>query len=247
VKLGPSNSASSVDGCGVCCRIRTSPGRLSRRYQRLVEYTAIIQQLLEARSPVTFEGQFYKVTGLTLHPRLAPELRPSILVSGSSEAGMAAAREMGATAVKYPEPLGPGDDGTSRTPEAQSCGVRIGIIARARKEEAWEAAHQRFPEDRKGQLTRQLATKVSDSDWHKRLSEIGRDKEASRSTYWLHPFENYQTNCPYLVGSYQQVAEELIRYINHGYRTFILDIPPTEEELDHIGKVFQSASQGAGL
>ena len=41
----------------------------------------------------------------------------------------------------------------------------------ATKREAWDVARARFPEDRKGQLTRQLATKVSDSVWHKQLSE----------------------------------------------------------------------------
>ena len=37
-------------------------------------------------------------------PPLAPELFPGILMSGSSEAGLAAARAVGATAVKYPKP-----------------------------------------------------------------------------------------------------------------------------------------------
>src|SRR5437879_4367197 len=62
------------------------------RYDRLVEYTLIIRRLLEGHSPVTIEGRFYKTTGLTLNPRLARELVPSILVSGSSDAGLAAAR-----------------------------------------------------------------------------------------------------------------------------------------------------------
>ena len=41
------------------------------RYRRLVEYTIIIRQLLESRKPVTFNGQFYKINGLTLNPPLA--------------------------------------------------------------------------------------------------------------------------------------------------------------------------------
>jgi alkanesulfonate monooxygenase len=215
------------------------------RYQRLVEYTRIIQQLLAGRSPVTFEGQFYQVKNLTLNPRLAPELTPGILMSGSSEAGMAAAREIGAIAVQYPEP--PHENRAGSAPESGPCGVRIGIVTRRREEEAWDVAFARFPEDRKGQLTRQLATKVSDSAWHQRLSKIGGESTGPRETYWLHPFENYQTNCPYLVGSYENVAEELARYVAGGYRTFILDIPAAEEEFEHIGAVFQAASRGAAL
>ena len=112
----------------------------------------------------------------------------------------------------------------------------MGIISREREEEAWEVAHARFPEDRKGQLAHQLAMKVSDSVWHKQLSELGR--EAAQDTYWLVPFQNYKTMCPYLVGSYNQVADELAKYIKLGYKTFILDIPPTEEELHHTAEVF---------
>jgi len=214
------------------------------RYKRLVEYTGIIQRLIEGER-VTFEGEFYTVQGLKLNPLVGPELRPGILVSGSSESGMEAAREMGAIAVKYPEP--------PHRPEAElptgsgPCGLRLGIVARPDEEDAWTVALERFPEDRQGQLTRQLATKVSDSAWHKSLSEIGKESTGTRDTYWLHPFENYQTNCPYLVGSYKIVAAELARYVELGYRTFILDIPPSEEEFKHIGCVFQFASRGAGL
>lgn len=212
-----------------------------RRYDRLIEYTLIVRKLLDSAAPVTFEGEFYQVRNVQMNPRLPAHLAPGILVSGSSEAGMSAARAMGAIAVKYPEP--PEQCAPTLDP-AQPCGVRIGIVARSRADEAWSVAEQRFPENRKGQLTRQLATKVSDSTWHKRLAELG-DSSAPRGTYWLHPFENYQTNCPYLVGSYETVADELARYVSGGYRTFILDIPAAEEEFDHIGEVFTRASRAA--
>jgi alkanesulfonate monooxygenase len=211
------------------------------RYERLVEYTKIVRQLIENPLPLTFEGRFYSVKNLSLRPVVPPELLPGILASGSSEAGLAAARQMGATAVRYPEPPDRAETEHASTTGSRS-GIRIGIIAREREEDAWQVALKRFPEDRKGQLTRQLATKVSDSEWHHRLAEMGgADKPP---TYWLRPFENYQTNCPYLVGSYQRVARELTRYINLGYLTFILDIPPEQEELRHIGVVFESAQRG---
>jgi alkanesulfonate monooxygenase len=215
------------------------------RYNRLIEYTQVIQRLMEGSgSPISFEGEFYKVTGLTLRPVVPPELRPGFLMSGSSEAGLAAARGTGATAIQYPEP----PDRTSAVRECDGpAGVRIGIIARPKTDDAWEMALSRFPETRTGQLTRQLATKVSDSAWHHRLSEIGKTVSPSRETYWLQPFENYHTNCPYLVGSYQDTSAELASYIRLGYRTFILDIPAAEEEFQHISTVFQMASRSAAL
>lgn len=211
-----------------------------KRYQRLVEYTLIIKQLLATPNPVTFEGEFYRVCNLKMTPPLDPDLLPGILISGSSQAGLEAARAIGATAVKYPKP--PKDYENDPTPEGIGCGVRVGIIARMTEEQAWDVAHARFPGDRKGQLAHQLAMKVSDSVWHKQLSEMVKENGQRQGAYWMWPFENYKTFCPYLVGSYDEVAQEVSRYMQVGYRTFILDIPPNREELDHTQVVFERAT-----
>jgi hypothetical protein len=41
------------------------------------------------------------------------------------------------------------------------------------------------------------------------------------------------------------VAEQLSLYMKAGYRTYILDIPPSREELAHIKTVFQYAGATA--
>ena len=61
------------------------------------------------------------------------------------------------------------------------------------------------------------------------------------SENWMWPFQNYQTFCPYLVGSYEEVADEVSRYIRSGFKSFILDIPPSHEELLHTQAVFDHA------
>ncbi len=204
-----------------------------RRYDRLIEYTTIIKALLATDGPVDFDGEFYKVQKLTLKPRLPTELFPGIFMSGSSSAGVEAAKSVGATAVEYPKP--PGECGPLASGPS---GVRVGIIARDSEAAAWEIAHSRFPLDRKGQIMHEMAMRVSDSAWHKQLSELGKNG-GQHEVYWLGPFETSKSNCPYLVGSYDQVATEVKRYVAAGHRTFILDIPPSEEELLHIGIVFR--------
>jgi alkanesulfonate monooxygenase len=92
----------------------------------------------------------------------------------------------------------------------------------------------------------ELAMKVSDSAWHRILSEAEKGVVEGVSPYWLEPFRNYQTFCPYLVGSYEQVAHEMAQYLRAGCRAVILDIPANEEELDHIGVVFRHAFAMAG-
>jgi len=211
-----------------------------KRYARLIEYTIIIKELLAGECAVSRDGEFYKVDKLRLTPPLDRDLFPGIFVSGSSEAGLAAARAIGATAVKYPKPAG---EEIAVPNDGIDYGIRVGIITRETDAEAWRVARARFPEDRKGQLTQQLAMKTSDSVWHKQLSRL--EEETDSNPYWLVPFHNYKTFCPYLVGSYKRIREEVLRYVEAGYKTFILDIPPTQEELSHIGVVFKQSLRQA--
>jgi alkanesulfonate monooxygenase len=144
--------------------------------------------------------------------------------------------------VKYPKP--PHEE-VSTSADSAGIGMRVGIIARDDDSQAWKVARTRFPEDRRGQVTHALAMKVSDSQWHRQLSELGEAPPSAENPYWLGPFENYKTFCPYLVGSYATVAEELSRYIELGFETFILDIPPDEDELHHTALAFERASRRA--
>jgi alkanesulfonate monooxygenase len=220
------------------------------RYRRLVEYTTIATELLRADGPYSFSGDFYLVRNLVLRPPLPSDLFPGVFVSGSSPAGLAAARALGATAVKYPQRWSE-EPGTEEL-ETTRLGMRVGILARPTAEEAWEVALERFPEDRKGQITHRLAMQVSDSRWHGQLSQLGEVRYSDDHPYWLGPFENYKTFCPYLVGSYARVGEELYRYTALGFRTFVLDVPHEAEDFDHIAAAFAEAlprvisSTGAG-
>jgi alkanesulfonate monooxygenase len=211
-----------------------------QRYERLIEYTTIIRQLLESAGPVTFSGRHYQVHNLKLTPRVPRELLPEILLSGSSEAGMAAALHLGATAVEYPKPAA--EYAGAASVGVKSRGIRIGIIARSSEDDAWRVAHGRFPPDRRGQLAHELAMKVSDSAWHRQLSQLGDTPTGEQNPYWLVPFKNYKTFCPYLVGSYSKVAHALAGYVSAGYRTFVLDIPANAQELRHIAAVFGAAA-----
>lgn len=204
------------------------------RYERIREYAQLITRLL-AGETVTVTGRYYSVTNLRLAAPLPADLHPGLLMSGSSPAGLASARSIGAVAVKYPQR--PGDE----SPQPEASGVRVGLIARPQHDEAWRVARARFPEDRKGQLTQKLAMNVSDSHWHHQLAELSAVEGAEGDPYWLWPFENYATFCPYLVGSYERVAAELRRYMSLGFTTFILDTPFSEEEFHHTGAVFERA------
>lgn len=214
------------------------------RYERLLEYTAIIKGLLSGGPPVTFSGKFYQVKNLAITPPMRSDLFPGIFMSGSSEPGIAAARTLGATAVEYPKPSEEYREETSA--QRNNSGIRIGIITDEDRSKAWRNAYERFPGDRQGQLTHMVAMKVSDSQWHKQLSELDRVNRDGESLYWLWPFKNYKTFCPYLVGSHEEISDELARYIRAGFQNFILDIPAEESDLEASGTVFRMAGQKVG-
>ena len=178
-----------------------------------------------------------------MSPQLPEDLRPGLLMSGSSPAGLAAARAIGALPVKYPKPPGE-EEGDGH---AMGFGVRIGIIARESADDAWEIAHARFPEQREGKIAHRVAMKLSDSGWHHELSRRDTGNTGAngkqRNPYWLVPFQNYKTFCPYLVGAYEQIAELVARYVCMGARTFILDVPASEDELRHAGVVLRAAAE----
>ncbi len=209
------------------------------RYLRLTEYALIIRKLLESPKPVTFDGKYYNVENLRMTPPLPADLMPGITISGSSESGMEAAEAIDAVAIRYPRK--PDEEQGVPLDAKVPVGVRIGIVARDTEDEAWQVALERFPEDRKGQLTHQLAMKTSDSQWHKQLSEKPEEGPRASTPYWLGPFHNYKTFCPYLVGSYGEVSKLVGSYIKFGFVTFILDIPPSYEELEHVAVVFEQA------
>jgi alkanesulfonate monooxygenase len=83
--------------------------------------------------------------------------------------------------------------------------------------------------------------KMSDSQWHRQLSEVAEHPSDPDDPYWLGPFQTSSSFCPYLVGGYRRVAEELARYIWSGVNLFILDIPPSREELQHTMTAFEQA------
>lgn len=211
------------------------------RYRRVVEYATIIAGLTAGKN-VTLDGVHYTVKNLRLAPPVQPALRPGLMVSGSSEAGMATAAALGATAVRYPQP--PDEEVQASTSEL-AMGIRVGVIAREDADQAWQIARARFPEDRVGQVAHRMATRVSDSQWHHQLAGLDGSLPDPGEVYWLGPFQNYAAFSPYLVGDYRAVATELKRYLDRGFSTFILDIPDDEEDLRHAAHVFSLAAGAA--
>jgi len=90
--------------------------------------------------------------------------------------------------------------------------VDLGVIARETADHAWAIARSRFPCERR--------------------------RAEEDSPFWLTPQRDYDAGCPYLVGSYDRVAQELDRYLSAGHRAFVVDVPADPEDLDHVQVAF---------
>ena len=125
-------------------------------------------------------------------------------------------------------------------------GIRIGILARDDREQAWQVARRRFPSSETGVLMHELAVEMSDATWHGELAEREGRHLAEGAAFWLHPFRNYKTFCPYLVGSHDEVGAYLARYLRLGVRSIILDVPVDEDDLHNAQRALAVARSIAG-
>lgn len=212
-----------------------------RRYERVAEYGEIVRNLLSSGRPVSYRGANYQASGLHLRmaARLKPDCAPIFTISGSSPAGMAVARRLGARAIEYLRPVRD-YDGKPR-PEGTEHGTRLGIVSRAKAQDAWSVARSRYPDDELGREMREYYIRVSDSVW---VKELGSEVTVPEGhPYWLGPYKNGHASCPFLVGSREDIARELIGYFKMGLRTFLLDDPPTDEDAFEIQSVFAMAEE----
>lgn len=217
------------------------------RYERLSEYGEIVTTLLRGER-VTVQGKHYNIFGLKLDRAVSNDLLPGLTVSGSSPSGRNCAKLLGAVAVMYPEPF----HGTQPPRESElsqiqgtglPVGIRIGILARETASDAWQEAKLRFPNSPQGQTLRKAAVQVTDSSWLHQLSTIaGAEATVEHDVYWMGPFTNGKSFCPYLVGSYSDVAAYLSCYFRNGVRFVILDCPNEEQDLAHARTAIQRSA-----
>jgi alkanesulfonate monooxygenase len=210
------------------------------RYHRLGEYGKVINRLLTGTRPITHLGDFFSLNAATITPPLPAELAPRLFLSGSSEASREVCRAMGAVRLAYPRAIHEYDDDPTALVRS---GIRLGIIARDTSEEAWRVAHHRFPSDQVGEQFHDMAEGLVESHWHKRLSVDARQAPTGEGTYWMYPFRTYKTFCPYLVGSYAEVAAMLRRYLDLGVATIILDVPQEADDLYTAGIALREAAE----
>jgi alkanesulfonate monooxygenase len=194
------------------------------RYQRLSEYLTAVAGLL-TQPRLSLDGQFYQLDKVQLLPRPPRELAPRFLLSGQSPEAHEVARRHGAVTMQMLPP------GLLDELAAGVTGIHFGIITRRREADAWAAARRRFPEQPEARAMLQLSLANTDSHWKQRMVAAAAQRERAAPGFWLEPFCDLHADCPYFVGSHDQVAALLRGLAERGVTAIILDLPADDEEL----------------
>lgn len=199
------------------------------RYDRAVEYGVVLRSLLASNEPLFHEGRFYRYRALRISSRLEPDERPRIFVAGSSAASRHAAAAVGDVAVTHPEPLAQfAKTFLHRGQDGPRTAIRVGLVARPTRDEAWSAARALYPADRLAQIKTSMR-KQSESDWSRRLAKLASKDAIYDEVYWTGAYRG-GGSVPLLVGEYHEVAHYLEQYLKLGVSTVLLGGRLTSED-----------------
>jgi len=205
-----------------------------KRYERLKEYIQCVKHLISQSKPQSFQGEHYQIKHLQLNHSMSKKLQPEFMIAGHSDAARAVSESVGARNINMLkldlyDSIRKGD------------GVHFGMIVRDKIEHAWDVANNYFKEESTGQAVLQFSMANTDSQWKQDLYESVKSNSISEDGYWLSPFENYQSDCPYMVRSSDDMTDLIVRLVESGTSAFIIEIPVDETEFIEIKKAFKNA------
>jgi len=211
----------------------------SSKYKKMEEFIQILSANLMQTSNFEFIGDYFKINKLNLSPAITNSTHhPDYFISGMSEDSMSVASRCGSNIITHPEPLEYFQSFSNKCKSygIRDIGIRIQIIARATSVEAWDYANSQYKYN-EFDIASVRIKKNSDSEWLRRISSISMKYLSTDTVYWMGAFVKGRSNCPSLVGSYEEVANYLKGYIDRGVRSIIIHDLFTEEQFYHMSKV----------
>ncbi|GAA0133906.1 LLM class flavin-dependent oxidoreductase [Paenibacillus sp. YSY-4.3] len=210
------------------------------KYARLEEYIRVLKGLLHSKEPLTFDGNYYKFNKLRLAPYIQQEHIPELFVPGSSKDSIRIAQAHGDTALLRPAPIHSfKEEYCSRfNTDSVNLGIRVSVISRSNSGEAWEAARRKFPANRSGVVKAKIRKNMLSHNT-KLMADLALSGEVYDNIYWMGAYLNGLTEDPFLVGSYEEVAAYLQKYVNCGVTTFLFGDLNTEQDFIHINKTLR--------
>ena len=210
------------------------------RYERAGEFIAACRHLWNQPGPVTFEGKFYRLQGAYCAP--SPEGEPpKFYLGGVSPRAMDLAGQQADVHLSWIEPL---EATAGRLQELRShfqesgrtpaFGLRTHLVVRDDEEEAWRVAKDLIAHaDPEVKAQRQTAIQGTQMVGQRAQAQEVPDHRLGKHLW--NGLSEVRVNCgTAIVGTPEQVADELLAYWELGIDEFILSGFPHVEECRRV-------------
>jgi alkanesulfonate monooxygenase len=205
------------------------------RYRRTDEFLGLLHRFWRGESPISHEGEFYRIEGAKLGLPYKRQQRPRIYISGASAEAQETAVTQGDCWLRYgdtPEGIAAASRGVLGA--KRDIGIRMHVLARPTRAEALaEIETMMLNPDEKHRKNVQQFVAACDSEAVKTSFRLA----AAATNDWLSPmlwtgavaYRGGPAMC--VAGSYQEVAEYLLAYKRAGVSEFIFSGWPTRGEM----------------
>ncbi len=214
------------------------------RYARTGEFLSVIKAAW-GEEPHDFEGEHYHVKGATT--RAVPDPTPEIYFGGASDDAKRVAAQYVDCYLIWGEPP---DAASAQLRDVEGrakdlgrelrYGIRFHVIARPTSEAAWAAAHELLAGiDEDTIAAAQADFAQTRSEGQRRMAELHGGRRDDLELYpnlWAGVGLVRGGAGTALVGSYEEVADRIEEYMQHGFSEFILSGYPHLEEAQWFGE-----------
>jgi len=216
------------------------------RYRRTKEYIQLTKRYFTEPN-LNHQGEFYRVEGATLFPRLLQTPYPPFFIAGESEAGKEVIAEEAQVYMTWGGPLDDLarklDDIRQRvTDKGRTAGYSISfqVILGDTEEEAWAKAEEMRQRISASAISRQ-------KDYFKNIDSVGQRRLAGYveqiadngfrlgPNLWAGLTQVLGGNSIALVGTPDQVADRIVEYVKLGYDHVLLRGFPHLEVIQQLG------------
>jgi alkanesulfonate monooxygenase len=209
------------------------------RYRRTAEFLQILRGSWE-EAPFDFGGEFFKVRGARFAP--GPVSPVPVYLGGASESAVRAAAKYADIYLMWGEPaeavgrhLAVVRSLAGLAARQIRCGMRINLIVGKTHDEAWHMAEAGLAAVTSTQAASAAAyIRDSDSEGVRRIQQT-QAITTGAAVYWTGMVPFRSGNATALVGSPEEVAAALGKYVRAGVEEFIFSSYPHHESVKLIG------------
>jgi alkanesulfonate monooxygenase len=205
------------------------------RYERMKEYLTICTRFWSGNGAVNFKGQYYQIEDGRLKTAfMAPDRRvPEIYIGGGSAKAREVASEFADCWLRFADtPENVALDAAAVLQSQTEVGLRLSCIVRPTRREAIDAARSLLegPTIQRRRRSEAAFVKASDAESMRRASDLG-EREWLTPRLWTGAVQAFGASGISMVGTPDEVTDEILRFKEAGVSQFILHGWPKLEEM----------------